>query len=59
MGQFLMQSFYMNSISLKFSASTTACATGYIIMKYFKMENYQFCYISEIFNIKIIPEIEK
>ena len=59
-GEFLMESFYLDQNSLKYSASTIACAAGYIVMKYFKMENYKECYNPKIFNIKPIDEfIEK
>ena len=43
-GEFLMESFYLDENCLKYSASTIACAVGYIVMKYFKMENYKECY---------------
>ena len=52
LGEFLMQSFYMGANSLKYSSSTIACAASYIVMKFFKMKNYQYCYDSKIFNIK-------
>ena len=51
-GQFLMESFYLDENCLKYSSSTIACAAGYIVMKYFKMENYKECYNPKIFNIK-------
>ena len=50
--QFLMQSFFMDSNSLKYSYSTIACATTYIVMKFFKMKDYKYCYDSKLFNIK-------
>ena len=55
-GEFLMESFYLDENSLKYSASTIACSVGYIVMKYFKMENYKECYNPKIFNIKFIDE---
>ena len=55
-GEFLMESFYLDENCLKYSASTIACAVGYIVMKYFKMENYKECYNCDIFNIKPIKE---
>ena len=59
-GLFLLESFYLDENSLKYSASSIACAVGYIVMKYFKIENYKKCYNSKIFNIKPINEfIEK
>lgn len=59
-GEFLMESFYLDENCLKYTSSTIACAVGYIVMKYFKMENYKECYNNKIFNIKPIKEfIEK
>ena len=59
-GEFLMESFYLDENSLKYTASTIACSIGYIVMKYFKMDNYKECYNSKLFNIKPINEfIEK
>ena len=56
-GEFLMESFYLDENSLKYTPSTIACAVGYIVMKYFKMENYKECYNPKIFNIKPINEL--
>ena len=56
-GEFLMESFYLDEKSLKYTASTIACAVGYIVMKYFKMEDYKECYNPKIFNIKPINEL--
>jgi hypothetical protein len=57
LGEFLMQSFFMDSNSLKYSYSTIACAAAYIVMKFFKMKNYQYCYDNKIFNIKKNTEL--
>ena len=59
LGQFLMQSFFIDSNSLKYSNSTIASAALYIVMKFFKMKNYQYCYSSQIFNIKENEDITK
>ena len=59
LGQFLMQSFFIDSNSLKYSYSTIACAASYIVMKFFKLKNYQYCYDSKIFNIKENKDIMK
>jgi hypothetical protein len=59
LGQFLLQSFFIDSNSLKYSYSTMACAASYIVMKFFKMKNYQSCYDSKIFNIKENKDINK
>jgi hypothetical protein len=58
-GQFLMQSFFMDSNSLKYSYSTIACATTYIVMKFFKMKDYKYCYDNKLFNIKNCNELMK
>ena len=57
LGEFLMQSFFIDSNSLKYSYSTIACSACYIVMKFFKMKNYQYCYDSKIFNIKENKEL--
>ena len=56
-GEFLMESFYLDENCLKYSSSTIACAVGYIVMKYFKMDNYKECYNPNNFNIKPINEL--
>ena len=56
-GEFLMESFYLDENCLKYSGSTIACAVGYIVMKYFKMDNYKECYNPKMFNIKPINEL--
>jgi cyclin B len=50
LGEFLMQSFYMNSNSLNYSFSIIACSVSYIVMKFFKIQNYKFCYDKSNFN---------
>jgi cyclin B len=52
LGQFLIQSFYMSSNSLKYYASHIACSVAYIVMKFFKMKNYQVFYDTSLFNTK-------
>ena len=58
LGQFLMESFYLDDNCLKYSASTIASAVQYIVMKFFKMDNYKECYNQKFFNIKKIEEFE-
>jgi cyclin B len=58
LGEFLMESFYLDENCLKYSASTIACTVQYIVMKYFKMNNYKECYNKTLFNIKKIEEFE-
>ena len=58
LGQFIMESFYLDENCLKYSASTIASTVEYIVMKYFKMPNYKECYNKKLFNIKKIEEFE-
>ena len=58
LGEFLMESFYLDENCLKYSASTIASTVQYIVMKYFKMKNYKECYNQKFFNIKKIEEFE-
>ena len=48
-GEFLIQSFLLNSNSLYYTSSTIACAACYIVMKFCKIEKYK-----NIFNMKFI-----
>ena len=57
LGEFLIQSFFIDSNSLKYSYSTIACSACYIVMKFFKMKNYKYCYDSKRFNIKENKEL--
>ena len=51
-GEFLIQSFLIDYRSLQFSYSTIACACCYIVMKFYKMKNYQICYNCKYYSIK-------
>ena len=42
----------MSDNSLKYYASTIACSAMYIVMKFFKIKNYQVCYDKNLYNIK-------
>ena len=53
-----MESFYLDENCLKYSASTIASTVEYIVMKFFKMENYKDCYNKKMFNVKKIEEFE-
>ena len=44
MGKYLMESFLIDIKSIKYKASVISCACSYIVMKFFKMENYQESY---------------
>ena len=53
-GEFLMQSFLINNISINYSSSTIAYATCYIIAKFCKISNYRIIFDNNnLFNIKI------
>ena len=51
-GEFLIQTFLMDFHSLNYSYSSIACTCCYIVMKFYKMSNYQDCYNSKFYNIK-------
>ena len=51
-GEFLIQSFLIDYRSLQYSYSTIACACCYIVMKFYKMKNYQICYNCKYYSIK-------
>lgn len=40
MGKYLMESFLLDMKYIKYKASVIACASAYIVMKFFKFENY-------------------
>ena len=44
MGKYLMESFLLDIKNTKYKSSIIACACCYIIMKFFKMENYKEIY---------------
>ena len=58
LGQYLMESFYLDESCLKYYPSTIAATVQYIVMKYFKMDNYKECYKQHLYNIKKIEEFE-
>ena len=53
-GEFLIQSFLLDFQCLNYSYSTIACASCYIIMKFYNMKNYQICYNNRYYSIKNI-----
>ena len=53
-GQCLMQTFLMDIRSLNYSYSTIACTCCYIVMKFYKNENYKICYNSKFYTVKKI-----
>ena len=51
-GEFLIQSFLIDYRSLYYSYSSIACACCYIVMKFYKLKNYQICYDNKYYSIK-------
>ena len=43
-GKYLMETFLLNLIWIKYSPSIIACAAAYIVMKFFKLKNYKESY---------------
>ena len=50
--EFLMQSFLIDYKSLYYSYSTIACASCYIVMKFYKLKNYHICHNNKFFSVK-------
>jgi cyclin B len=44
MGKYLMESFLIDLKNIKYKGSVIACATAYVVMKFFKLSNYQESY---------------
>ena len=44
MGKYLMESFLIDEKFVKYKSSIISCACAYVVMKFFKMENYQESY---------------
>ena len=51
MGKYLMESFLIYLKWVNYKPSLIACACAYIVMKFFKMENYQEVYNKKYYNI--------
>ena len=52
LGKYLMETFLLNLVSIKFRPSIIACACAYIVMKFFKMHNYKESYLKKWFMIE-------
>ena len=50
--EFLIQSFLIDYKSLYYSYSTIACASCYIVMKFYKLKNYHICHNNKFFSVK-------
>ena len=51
MGKFLMENFLLDIKNVKYKPSIISCACIYIVMKFFKLRNYQDSYNDKFFNI--------
>ena len=51
-GEFLIQSFLFDYRTLPYSYGIIACACYYIVMKFYKMKNYQIYYNCKYYTIK-------
>ena len=49
MGKYLMESFLLDVKNVKYKPSIISCACAYIVMKFFKMQNYQESYDKKFF----------
>ena len=52
MGKYLMESFMVDLNWVKYRASVIACSCIYIVMKYYKMENYKEAYDRKYYNLR-------
>ena len=51
-GKYLMETFLINLIWIKYSPSIIACAAAYIVMKFFKLKNYKDSYLKQWYTIE-------
>ena len=51
MGKYLMESFLLDVKNCKYKPSIISCACTYIVMKFFKMKNYQESYHKKFYNL--------
>ena len=51
LGKYLMESFMVDLNYVKYRASVIACSCVYIVMKYFKMDNYKDAYDKKYYNL--------
>ena len=52
MGKYLMESFLLEVKNTKYKPSIIACACAYIVMKFFKMKNYQESYNKKFYTLE-------
>ena len=53
MGKYLMESFLLDIKNIKYKASIIACASCYIVMKFFKLANYKDTYNKKFYSLNI------
>ena len=53
MGKYLMESFLLDIKNIKYKASIIACASCYIVMKFFKLINYKDTYNKKFYSLNI------
>ncbi len=51
-GKYLMETFLLNLIWIKYLPSIIACAAAYIVMKFFKLKNYKESYLKQWYMIE-------
>ena len=52
MGKYLMESFLLDVKNAKYKPSIISCACAYIVMKFFKMQNYHESYDKKFYNLE-------
>ena len=52
MGKYLMESFLLDVKNAKYKPSIISCACAYIVMKFFKMQNYHESYNKKFYNLE-------
>ena len=52
MGKYLMESFLLDVKNAKYKPSIISCACSYIVMKFFKMQNYHESYHRKFYNLE-------
>ena len=53
MGKYLMESFLLDIKNIKYKSSIIACASCYIVMKFFKISNYKDSYDKKFYSLEI------
>ena len=53
MGKYLMESFLLDIKNIKYKSSIISCASCYIVMKFFKMDNYKDSYDKKFYSLEL------